>query len=203
MKNVIQKQKANSFSVLNKLGVLSIAALSVAATSFAFFPEASANAATTANVTATANVGSVVSVAVNTNTLTYNITPTAAGAFDSKSVTATVDTNSSTGYKLYFSSVDTGTAMTHSNSSITNTIASDFSSSVTSASMAVNKWGYSLDGTNYSKIPASNAQAVVKNINHLPSSSEKTAAVTIGVKVDTSLPSGAYSKDVKFTVVAN
>jgi uncharacterized protein (TIGR02145 family) len=69
--------------------------------------------------------------------------------------------------------------------------------------MAANKWGYSLDGTNYSKIPTASAQATIKNIDHYPSSSEKANTVRIGMKLNSSLPSGTYTKNVKFSVVAH
>ncbi len=185
------------------VGIFSTSFLAALAATYIYSPVAGANAATTANVSVNAGVNAVASISLDASTLNFNITPTASGYFDSKTVTATVDTNSTAGYVLYFSSEDNNTAMTHSDSSITNTIASDFSGTVTSATMAANKWGYSIDNTNFSKIPAANAQATIKNINHYPTSSEKTATVKIGMKLNSSLPSGTYSKNVKFSVLAN
>ena len=69
--------------------------------------------------------------------------------------------------------------------------------------MAANKWGYSTDGTNFSKIPTSANHAILKNIDHFPSAAEKTATVYLGAKVDMSIAPGAYKKTVLFTVIAH
>ena len=86
---------------------------------------------------------------------------------------------------------------------VSNVISSDFSGTVTSETMAANKWGYSLNNTDFSKIPALNDQATLKNIDHYPTTSEKTTTVNIGMKVDINLPSGTYVKNVIFSVVAH
>jgi uncharacterized protein (TIGR02145 family) len=88
-------------------------------------------------------------------------------------------------------------------SSMTDAITSDFSDTVTAATMAANTWGYSLDDTDFSKIPTLNNQATIKNLDHNPSSSEKDTTVYIGAKISSALPSGTYNKSVKFSAIAH
>ncbi len=149
------------------------------------------------------DVDPVASLTTNVSEIDFNITPTSAGTFDSDSIIATVSTNSLGGYELYFSSEDDSTDMTHLESSINDVIASDFNDTVTSSTMAANKWGYSLDNTNFSKIPTLTSHAIIRNLDHLPSAAEKNTTVYIGTKISTALTSGSYTKGVKFSVVAH
>ena len=50
-----------------------------------------------------------------------------------------------------------------SDSNVSSVIASDFSGTVTSSTMAKNKWGYSLDNTDFLKIPTLNNQESLWN----------------------------------------
>jgi uncharacterized protein (TIGR02145 family) len=93
--------------------------------------------------------------------------------------------------------------MTNALPGVESVIASDFSGTVTSSAMASNKWGYSLNNTDFSKIPTQSAQTTIKNIDHFPAAAEKTTTVNIGMKVDTNIPSGTYSKNVVFSAIAH
>ncbi len=188
---------------MNKLFVFSLSLFATSAAVYLYSPVLISNADDTANVSTSVDVGTVASISLDTNNLVFNMAPTETGAFDSNSVTATIDTNSTGGYELYFSSEDENTNMTHSNPNVSSVIASDFSGTVTSSTMAANKWGYSLDNTNFSKIPTASSQAKIKDINHLPSAAEGATSVYIGTKVSSSLVAGSYSKSVKFSVVAH
>ncbi len=187
-------------SSISKLAVFSGSLL--AATSAVMFlaPVIRTNAAEE-SVDVTVNVNPIVSLSLDKSALNFNITPTSTGVFDSGSIIAIVDTNSTGGYELYFSSEDSSTAMTSLVSE--STIASDFNSAVTSSSMLANKWGYSTDATNFNRVPALADQVKIKDLNHFPTSSEKDTTVTIGTKIDSSLPSGAYSKKVVFSAIAH
>ncbi len=166
-----------------------------------FAPIIKTNADSNANTKIKATVSPVISLALDSNTMEFNITPTATGSFNSQSVVATVNTNSTGGYELFFSAEDNTTTMTSLTSE--STIASDFSGTVTSSTMAANKWGYSLDNTNFSIIPTLATPTKIKDLDHFPSSAEKTTTVNIAVKADTSLPSGTYTKNVVFSVIAH
>jgi uncharacterized protein (TIGR02145 family) len=166
-----------------------------------FAPIIKTNADTTANTKLNATVNPVVSLALDNSTMEFNIIPTSAGTFNSQSVIATVNTNSTGGYELFFSAKDDATAMTSLTSA--STIESNFIGNVTSATMLANKWGYSLDATNFSPIPTLSSPTKIKDLDHYPASNEKNTTVNIAVKTDTSLPSGTYVKDIVFSAVAH
>ena len=87
----------------------------------------------------------VISLTLDTNALELSVaTPSSEGVFTKGTITATTTTNSTGGYELYFSSEDNNTDMVHENTDVSSVIASDFSGTVTSSTMANNKWGYSL-----------------------------------------------------------
>jgi uncharacterized protein (TIGR02145 family) len=146
------------------------------------------------------SVRSVISLTTDVSSVSFDITPTSAGVFDSKPVVATVTTNSSTGYELYFSSIDNETDMTSEDSN--ETIKSDFSGTVTSSTMAKNKWAYSLDNTNFSKIPTLASAVKVQDLDHIPTSSEGTTTFNIATKIDNTIAPGAYYKKVLVSAVA-
>jgi hypothetical protein len=183
----------------SNLFIFSSTLLAVTSAALLFAPVIKTNADETAEVTV--EVNPIISLSLDKSSVNFDITPTVAGVFDSGSIVATVDTNSSGGYELYFSSEDSGTAMT---SLVTeSTIASDFSGTVTSSTMAANKWGYSTDATNFAPIPALASHAKIKNLDHVPTSSERNTTVTIGTKIANTLPSGTYSKRVVFSAIAH
>jgi uncharacterized protein (TIGR02145 family) len=195
-----ESQKGVLRRISSSLAILSVCFVFTTFAVYLYSPVFKTNAAEE-SVDVTVNVNPVISLTLDKNALNFDITPTSAGVFDSDSIVATVDTNSTGGYELYFSSEDSGTALTSLVSEAT--IASDFNSAVTSSSMAANKWGYSLDATNFSKIPALADQAKIKDLDHIPSSLEKDTIVTIGTKIDSALPSGTYSKKVVFSAIAH
>ena len=197
-----EKSKSN---ILTYAGIFGLFLLIGFAIVFIYFPIIRTNAYDISRVRVRATVGSVISLTLDTDELDFSFpAPTSNGVFDSGSIVAEVTTNSVHGYELYFSSIDNETDMTHSVYSVNDVIASDFDGTVTSSTMGANKWGYSLDDTNYSKIPALNSQATVRNIDHFPSSeSERSSTIYIGAKVDLNLPTGVYSKDVIFSTVTH
>ena len=185
----------------NRIGIFAASLLFTAVAIYIYSPVIGTNASDSVTVGVNVDVSSVLSLTLDTNTLNFDITPTLEGVFSSKAINATVDTNSNEGYELYFSATDNDTSMTSRTSD--NTILSDFNGTVTSTTMANNKWGYSLNNTDFSKIPILNNHAILKNLNHLPATAEKTTTTNIGVKIDDTLASGSYNKKVLFSAVAH
>ena len=148
-------------------------------------------------------VNPVASLTLSTNNLAFDIVPTIDGTFESKSITATAHTNSTGGYELYFSSEDNNTDMNHQDSNVLDKITSNFDGTVTSTTMSPNTWAYSLDNTNFLKIPTLDNQLKLKDIDHYPTNQEKTNTLYIGTKISNSLKSGAYEKTIKFTEIAH
>ena len=200
---MVNKDYKNRLGLANKLGVFASSLLVSATAVYIWSPVLGSNAEENLQVGVDATVNPVASISLDAEDLSFTFTPTVDGVFDSKSVVATVNTNSTGGYELYFSSIDENTDMVHADSNISNVIASDFSGTVTSSTMPKEKWGYSLDDTDFSKIPVLSNQAQLRNIDHYPSASEKDTTVYIGTKISSDLPSGKYSKDVKFSLVVH
>ena len=189
-------------NILNYVGVFAVALLVAASAVYIYSPVIGSHAdEMTAKVSAVVNP--VASLTLDTDNLEFNVSPTIEGSFNSGSITASVNTNSLGGYELYFSSEDDETNMTHNNESVTDVIASDFEGTVTNETMGANKWGYSLDNVDFLKIPALSNQATLRDIDHMPDSSEKNNTVYIGTKISTGLTSGSYSKKVVFSVLAH
>ena len=199
----MKKSKNNRADYLTKVGIFSASLFVAATAAYIYSPIVGSNAEedTTARIKATVNP--VAALSLDVNQLSFNITPTSEGAFDSQPVTATVNTNSTGGYELYLSADSETTDMTHADDTITNVIASDFTETVTSSTMRPNKWGYSLDDTNFLKIPSLTSQAQIRNIDHYPSVAELTTSVYVGTKISTELPSGTYSNTLLFSVIAH
>ena len=145
-----------------------------------------------------AEVNEVISISTSDDDVQLSLVPSGAGSTTSGSVDVSVSTNSAYGYELYFSSVDENTAMTSDISE--STISSNFETTAL-ANLPSNSWGYSLDNTDFTKIPAFSAQARIKKVDHLPTGNEMLTTTHFGTKVTTTLPSGTYSKDVVFSAV--
>lgn len=188
---------------LTKLGVFSSTLFITASAVYLYSPVVGSNATDNQFTKVTASINPVASLTLDNDKIALNVMPTSDGAFDSGSITATVSTNSTGGYELYFSSVDNDTDMTHSNSDISDVITSDFDGAVTSTSMAKDKWGYSLDNTNFYKIPSLANQTIIKNVKHYPTTEEMDTPVYIGTKISSAVASGTYSKNLVFSVLAH
>ena len=137
--------------------------------------------------------------------LSLELLPTPAGIFTSGSVDVDVSTNAFKGYELYLSAKDTDTFMKSelNPSDTTNRISSSFTGSVTSSTMAKNAWGYSLNSTDFSAVPAKTSAKKIKDITTLPTAPELKTTVQFGAKVETTLDSGRYKADILFTAVAH
>ena len=133
--------------------------------------------------------------------LNFELDPT--GELISKGVIARVGTNSPR-YKLTLEMATATTDLVQSGA--TRQIVGTVTDGVTAATMKQNSWGYSLDATSFSKVPANGSPVIVKNgtktttdVN--PEAYEDTT-VTFGVKVDGAIQSGTYSGRVVLTAVS-
>ncbi len=197
-------KRSNNLDCFEKIGIFAGSLLVTASAVYFYSPVFKSNAAQDLDSSKVdVTITTVSSLALDTNNLAISVVPTDAGAFTSSSITATVSTNSTAGYELYFSSEDNATNMTHFDSNVSSVIASDFNGTVTSSTMAKNKWGYSLNNTDFSKIPTLSDHVKLKDLDHYPAAAEKDATVYFGTKISSDLPSGRYSKNVKFSMIAH
>ena len=195
-RSIISFRTATNFSIFSLFLIFGFTILSI------FAPIFGSNATNNSTQELAAEVNPVISLSAPTE-LSFNINPTAAGVFDSKELTVNISTNAIKGYELYFSSEDEQTNMKHTTPSITQSISSTFTGSITSNNMQNNTWGYSLNNTDFKSIPKKTEQVKLKDLNTYPTPAERTQSIYFGVKVDTTLPSGTYEKNVIFTAVAH
>ena len=188
-------------TTINNIGVFASSLLVTLVSVYIYSPIIDSHADDSVDVSV--GINPVASITLDTNNLVFNVVPTESGTFNSQAIVATVQTNSPGGYELYFSSIDDDTDMVNSIPSINSTISSNFSGTVTSSTMGVNTWGYSLNNTDFSKIPTATNNVKIRDIEHYPTTAESNTSVYIGTKIASSLPSGAYSKSVEFTVLAH
>lgn len=181
---------------LNHVGLFALSMFIAASAVYIYSPVIDSHADETGG-----SASATLSMSLSDSELGIEFTPTETGVFDSSAVTVTVNTDSTGGYELSFSSDSDTADMVAAGSDMV--IASDFDGTVTSATMVANKWGYSTNGTSFSKIPVLGSEAVIRDLDHTPSSTEQANVVTIGIKVDNSLKSGIYKRDVIFSALAH
>ena len=177
--------------LLSSGGVVALAALGIATLA------GTASYAEGANTEVNLIVLPTISITATEN-LNLEATPTVDGKFTSGDISVNVITNSQSGYKLYLSSSSEGTALENlvSNASIPT-----LSSAVSSNDMDNNTWGYTLDET-FNPVPASTAPDMIKETSTAATTTADVTTVTIGAKVDTTIPSGDYTNTILFTATA-
>jgi hypothetical protein len=149
---------------------------------------------------------------------TLNVAPTPSGQCTVQSDTASVLTDSTAGYVLTMTTSTTNNSMTSGANNIT-------ASSGTSASpttLAMNTWGYRVDGlagfgagptssqsngsvpsVTFAGVPPSNLAGTAVASSSGPANPAVDTTVWYGVCANSSLPSGSYSTTVTYTAVTN
>ena len=169
-----------------------------------------------ANTTISSTISPVISLFTTSGTVNDNVTPTGSGAQTIQSDTVTVSTNDSSGYTLELAE-SLATTLT----SGSNTIPASSGSQTTPAVMAVNTWGYRVDGVGgFGAGPTTSASSAaisgtIKFAGVPVPASPNTLADTsgtasnarnnvwYGVAADTSQPTGTYTNTVTYTCTAN
>ena len=140
-----------------------------------------------------------------------SITPTPDGATTTATADLTVTTTNSASYSLYLYSSDGDNSLKPKISSLANiskinATAGDVG--LTLSSLKPNTWGYNLgteaptDSTTYSAVPTNNSTPIQTKDTSDTNSANDTYTLSFGAKVDTSIPSGAYSDTLTIAVVA-
>ena len=134
----------------------------------------------------------------------FNQSELSSSAFKTNNVTVNIQTDNATGATTYISSVDEATSLVHSDSGVSDSIAS-ISSPLLSAAFSGKTWGYrvgSLATTAFNPIPKASTPAEILNTPSATPASNNLD-IDFGVKADPTLPSGIYSKQILFTTVTN
>lgn len=137
--------------------------------------------------------GSQTSLSISTGgNVGISASPSDSGTLSTGSGVVTVTSTDVIGYKLYLRALSS-TNLTNGGSNI------PASGNLTPAALAVNTWGYNIDGsTNFTGITSSDA--LIKNATG-PYSSGDATTFTYGVKIDNTEPAGSYVTSVVYTAV--
>ena len=125
------------------------------------------------------------------------------GATTTASATIGVTTTASAGYKLYLYAKDN--SLKSLNPNTTQSIASASASSLDK--FTNNTWGYNLTegtttGTTYSALPTTNTTPTQTKDTSTTNSANDTYTLSLGAKVDSTIPSGTYASTLTVAVVA-
>ncbi len=187
--------KVKSNKKLSTIGVFATTLFVTTIAAYVFSPVFKSSAE---SVNVGTQVNSVISLSLDKDSLALSGTP---GSFVSGTVTTSVSTNSAFGYTLAMEDIDSDTNLVSQTSE--NTFTSAFSGSKTEAAMDANTWGFSIDGTNFYKVPTRYNPVALKRVQtHLDDGSD-SATITIGAKIGMSTTSGLYQDQILFSAYAN
>ena len=132
-----------------------------------------------------------------------DVMATPSGATTTASATIGVTTTASAGYKLYLYAEDN--SLKSLNPNTTQSIASASASSLNN--FTNNTWGYNLTegtiaGTTYSALPTTNTTPTQTKDTSTTNSANDTYTLSLGAKVDSTIPSGTYTSILTVAVVA-
>jgi hypothetical protein len=149
---------------------------------------------------------------------TLNVVPTPTGKCTVQSDTASVLTDSTSGYSLTMTTSTTNSAMT----SGSNSIAASSGTASSPVTLAMNTWGYRVDGlsgfgtgptsaqssgsipsVSFAGVPASNQAGTQVASSGGPANPAVTTTVWYGLCANASQSSGNYSVTVTYTAVTN
>jgi hypothetical protein len=190
----------------------------MAAVSILFGSTAIVMAQQTATTTISSVIGSVISIS-SLGTVNDNVTPSGSGAQTIQSDTVTISTNDISGYTLGLAETSTASTLVNTVNG-TDTIPASSGSQTTPVVMAVNTWGYRVDGQGgfgagptsavssaaisgtikFAAVPATASPNTIATGSG--TATDATTTVWYGVAVNTSQPSGTYTNSVTYTATA-
>ena len=132
-----------------------------------------------------------------------DVMATPSGATTTASAKINVTTTASAGYKLYLYAEDN--SLKSLNPNTTQSITSASASSLDN--FTNNTWGYNLTegttaGTTYSALPTTNTTPTQTKDTSTTNSANDTYTLSLGAKVDSTIPSGTYTSTLTISVVA-
>jgi hypothetical protein len=163
--------------------------------------------------------GSCQEIAIISNgSVSLNVDPTAAGACTIQSDTVSVFTQDSSGIILTLNNSSTSTSLSNGSSTINSTTATQASP----AALAVNSWGYRVDGVGefgagpttaqsdttlnsilFAEVPPSNGTPDILASTNIAADPPVNTNVWYSDCANTSVGSGIYSAQVTYTAIAN
>lgn len=129
----------------------------------------------------------------------FNQTENVAATFKQETAVVEYNTDNSTGFTAYVSSIDEDTNLNHVDSSVTQKITS-ITSPRLSTSFDPKTWGYRANQTVFKSVPKASLPDSAFSINH---SEIAKFFLHFGVKTGPDLTSGTYSKKILVTAITN
>ena len=137
-----------------------------------------------------------------------DVLPTAEGVTTTASASLTITTSNSGGYSLYFYSSNGNNSLTPINPNNSSSISSTLTTTELD-NLNNNTWGYNLSTeastgstTTYSAIPTSSTTPIQTKDTSTTNSANDTYTLSLGAKVDTTIPSGTYTNSLTIAIVA-
>ncbi len=181
------------------LGIFASSLLVTASAVYLYSPTFGSHADTSNSAEVSLTVGEAMSLSLDKNNLALTAD---INSFTSGDITATAITNAQYGYTLTIEDVDGSSNLTHTNSSIDSVLTSSFAGAKTSAEMDSNTWGFSLNATDFYKVPVNGSPVAIKRTNSPMTTDSEDTVVTFGAKVG-NITSGTYTDSVLFTIYTN
>ena len=186
-------------TTLKGVGVFSVSLFAAFSAAYIYSPTNGTHADNSTTADVNLSVNEVMSLTLNTDTLNLSATP---NSFISGIITATVSTNSQYGYTLTLEDEDSDSNMVHTNSDISSVVTSSFSGSKTSTDLEDNTWGFSLNATDFYKVPVNGSPVALKRSTTPMETENESSDITFGAKVG-NITSGTYTDKVLFTLYVN
>ena len=143
------------------------------------------------------------------SSINLSVLPTPTGATTYTNSTLTITTTNSASYSIYlYTNGDSSLKSTNSANTSTVDAINNGDVGLTLSSLENNTWGYSLsteqpsDNTTYKGVPTSNNTPILTQDTSSTNTANDTYNLTIGAKVDTTIPSGTYTNTITVAVVA-
>ena len=158
----------------------------------------------TTYATPTSGGSSTISLSVTDPVVNFHFTSSenSSSAFKQATTSISYSSGNQTGVSIYASSIDENTSLKHSQSSISEEIAS-ISLPQSGVISSPKTWGYrTYNGSagSWNAIPKASAPALITNSS---SAGSGNVSIDFGIKSSPDLPPGAYSKKLIFTAITN
>lgn len=208
------KGKLNSLAGVSYIGLISCGSvLFLLFTALILTPSFTENQATATNndsgiSTYSTTTTPSVSISLPDSISFSEVVPTPDGATTTASTSFSVATTESDGYSLYLYSEGDNSLKSSNPANISSIIATQGDVGLTLSSLKSNTWGYNLgttapdDNTTYVGVPTDSTTPIQTKDTSTTGQADDTYTLSFGAKVDSSIPSGAYSNMLTMAVIA-
>ena len=208
------KDKLNSLAGVSYIGLIGCGSiLFLLLTAFILMPSFADNQAIAINNDSGISTYSTittpsVSISLPDSIAFSEVVPTPDGSTTTASTSFSVATTESDGYSLYLYSDGDNSLKSSNPANISSIIATQGDVGLTLSSLKPNTWGYNLgtaipdDNTTYIGVPTDSTTPIQTKDTSTTGQANDTYTLSFGAKVDSSIPSGAYSNTLTVAVVA-